>query len=174
MATKTLVKNCPHCNKVVEQRAYASWGRQPSDEDRWQFGTPLRLCPHCGKLFIDKDRQELALTGPRKQDLAVVGQASLRLAAMGVVLGALLLVGRLYVFAGIAFGVAVVTLAADAALYPTRKKKLEIERQASEKRLSDPDYARALKKAGYDIPERYLAGKDGGGSGQQGDTAGGK
>ena len=27
---------------------------------------------------------------------------------------------------------------------------------ASEKRLSDPDYARALKNAGYDIPDRYL------------------
>ena len=51
MAMKTLVKNCPFCKKVVEQRAYASWGRQPSEEDKWLFGTPLKLCPHCGKLF---------------------------------------------------------------------------------------------------------------------------
>ncbi|MBR2797991.1 MAG: hypothetical protein IKF98_06615 [Clostridia bacterium] len=156
MAMKTLVKNCPFCKKVVEQRAYASWGRQPSEQDKWLFGTPLRLCPHCGKLFIDKDIQELAITGPRRQDTAIVGQASLRLALMGVVLGALLLIGRLNVLAYIAFGVALVTVGADAALYPTRQKKLEAERLASEKRLSDPGYARALKNAGYDIPERYL------------------
>ena len=156
MAMKTLVKNCPFCKKVVEQRAYASWGRQPSEQDKWLFGTPLRLCPHCGKLFIDKDIQELAITGPRRQDTAIVGQASLRLALMGVVLGALLLNGRLNVLAYIAFGVALVTVGADAALYPTRQKKLEAERLASEKRLSDPRYARALKNAGYDIPERYL------------------
>ena len=156
MAMKTLVKNCPFCKKVVEQRAYASWGRNPSEQDKWLFGTPLRLCPHCGKLFVDKDRQELAITGPRKQDLAVIGPASLRLALMGVVLGALLLLGKLNVFAWIAFGVALATLIADAALYPTRRKKLEVERQASEKRLSDPRYAQALKNAGYDIPQRYL------------------
>ncbi len=157
MAMKTLVKNCPFCKKVVEQQAYASWGRQPSEQDKWLFGSPLRLCPHCGKLFIDKDRQELAITGPRKQDMAVVGPASLKLALMGVVLGGLLLVGRLNVLACIAFGVALATLVADAALYPTRQKKLKAERVASEKRLSDPSYAQALKNAGYDIPERYLS-----------------
>ena len=156
MAMKTLVKNCPFCGKVVEQRAYASWGRQDSEQDKWLFGTPMRLCPHCGKLFIDRDRQELAITGPRKQDMAVIGPASLRLALMGVVLGALLLVGKLNALAYIAFGVALATLPADAAQYPTRQKKLKTERAASEKRLSDPDYARALKNAGYGIPEHYL------------------
>ena len=156
MPMKTLVKNCPFCKKVVEQRAYASWGRQPSEQDKWLFGTPMRLCPHCGKLYIDRDMQELAITAPRKQDMAVIGPASLRLALMGVILGALLLIGRLNVFAYIAFGVALATLVADAALYPTRQKKLAAERLASEKRLSDPKYARALKNAGYDIPERYL------------------
>ena len=156
MAMKTLVKNCPFCKKVVEQRAYASWGRKPSEEDKWLFGTRLKLCPPCGKLYVDKDIQELAITGPRKQDTAFVGPVSLRIALMGVVLGALLLIGRLTVFACIAFGVALATLVADAALYPTRQKKLAAERVASEKRLSDPDYARALKNAGYDIPDRYL------------------
>ena len=87
MAMKTLVKNCPFCKKVVEQRAYASWGRKPSEEDKWLFGTPLKLCPHCGKLYVDKDIQELAITGPRKQDTVFVGPASLRIALMGVALG---------------------------------------------------------------------------------------
>ena len=160
MAVKTLVKNCPFCKKVYEQRSYATWGRQPTDEDSWLFGTPLKLCPHCKKLFIDKDVQELAITGPRKQDTAIIGPASLRLAVMGAILGAALLIGRLTAFALIAFGVALATLIADAALYPARRKKLEVERQASEKRLSDPEYAAALKRAGYDIPERYLNKED--------------
>lgn len=156
MPMKTLVKNCPFCNKVYEQRSYAVWGRQPTDEDRWLFGTPFVLCPHCGKLFVDKDRQELAITGPRKQDTAVIGPASLRLALMGAILGVALLLARQTVLALIAFGVAAATLIADAALFPTRRKKLENERTASEKRLSDPEYIRALKRAGYVVPEKYL------------------
>lgn len=156
MAMKTITKNCPFCKKVVEQRSYATWGREPKEEDKWVFGTPLKLCPHCKKLFIDRDVQELAITGPRAQDRAIVGPASVRLALMGAVLGAVLLIGRQTAFALIAFGVALATLAADAALCPTRRRRLEAERRASEKRLSDPDYARALKRAGYAVPDRYL------------------
>ena len=59
MAMKTLVKNCPFCKKVVEQRAYASWGRKPSEEDKWLFGTPLKLCPHCGKLEFFSGKAEV-------------------------------------------------------------------------------------------------------------------
>ena len=156
MGMRTLVKNCPACGKVVEQRSYAFWGRQPTDEDRWLFGSPMRLCPHCNKLYVDRDIQELAITGPRRQDTRVVGPASLRIAAMGAVLGGLLLVGKQTVFALIAFGVALATLVADAALCPTRRRKLEVERAASEKRLENPDYVSALVRAGYAIPERYL------------------
>lgn len=159
MAMKTLVKNCPFCKKVVEQRAYAVWGRQPTEEDKWLFGTPMKLCPHCGKLYIDRDMQELAITGPRKQDTAVVGPASLRLGLMGGVLGGLLLAIGQTTLALIAFGVALATLVADVALCPTRRRKLAAEKIASQKRLSDPDYARALKRAGYDIPQEYLDGK---------------
>lgn len=158
MRTRTLVKNCPFCGKVYEQRSYISWSREPKDEERWLFGTPLILCPHCNRLFIDKDRQELALTGPRRQDTAVIGPASLRLGILGAALGAVLLIPGQTALALIAFGVAAATLIADAALYPTRRKKLENERAASEKRLSNPEYARALKRAGYEIPGKYLDG----------------
>lgn len=156
MPMKTLVKHCPFCKKVYEQRGYFTKGREPTDEERWLFGSPMRLCPHCGKLFVDKDMQELAITPPRRQDTAAVSQASLRLVILGVALGAILFVAGLRTFALIALGVAMATLIADLALYPTRMKKLENERRASEKRLENPDYAAALKRAGYDIPERYL------------------
>ena len=158
MRTKTLVKNCPFCRKVYEQRSYISWGKDPLDEERWLFGTPLVLCPNCGKLFIDKDRQELAITGPRRQDTAVIGPASIRLGLLGAVLGAIFLIAGQTALGLIALCVAAATLAADAALFPTRRRKLENERIASEKRLSDPEYALALKRAGYEIPEKYLNG----------------
>ena len=62
-------------------------------------------------------------------------------------------------FAIVAAAVAVVYLAMDLGMYPMRMGKLKKEREASEKRLSDPDYARALKRAGIDVPERYLKGE---------------
>lgn len=158
MAIKTITKTCPFCGKVYEQRSFNVRSRKSelTAEDRWLFGTPMKLCPNCKKLFIDKDVQELAITGPRARDKALINPTSRTLTLMGLILGAILWFGGLKTLALIAVGVGVLCAAMDLALYPSRMKRLERERQASEKRLSDPDYARALKKAGYDIPERYL------------------
>ncbi len=156
MASKRLTKTCPHCRKVYETRTVSAWGRQPTAEDCWVFGMPLKSCPNCHRLFIDRDVQELALTPPRRQDTAPVGGSTLRVAALGAVLGAVLYAGGQPVPAMVAGGAAVLSVVADLALYPYRMKKLEAERAASRKRLSDPAYARALKDAGYAVPEEYL------------------
>ena len=157
MAIQSITKNCPFCGKIYEQRSFNTRRRgEVTDEDRWVFGSPMKICPGCKKLFIDRDVQELAITGTRKRDRALINPATRTLSLMGLILGGLLYLAKLKVFALIAAGVGVLCAAVDVALYPTRMKKLERERQASEKRLSNPDYARALKKAGYDIPERYL------------------
>lgn len=156
MPMKTLVKNCPHCGKVCEQRAYMARGREGTDEDRWLFGTPLKLCPNCRELYIDRDMQEMAITPPRKRDTALVGASTLKIAGLGAILGTAMHLGKLHTLGWITWGVALATLAADLALYPTRMGKLKREKQASEQRLSDPKYALALKRAGYDVPERYL------------------
>lgn len=156
MAIKTITKTCPFCKKVYEQRSFNSRGKTVTDEERWLFGSPLKMCSNCKRLFIDKDMQEIALTGARAQDKALVTAGSVKLALMGLGLGALMLIARLPVFGYISIGVGVACAIADFALYPTRMKKLENERQASEKRLSDPNYARILKKAGYSIPAKYL------------------
>ena len=156
MAIKTITKTCPFCKKVYEQRSFNSRGKTVTDEERWLFGSPLRMCSHCKQLFFDKDVQELAITGPRKQDKALITPGSAKLALMGILLGVLMFVAKLTVFAIIAAAVGVLCGIADLCLYPTRMKKLEKERQASEKRLSDPKYARMLKNAGYDVPGKYL------------------
>lgn len=156
MAIKTITKTCPFCKKVYEQRSFNARGKVVTDEERWLFGSPLRMCPNCKQLFIDKDMQELAITGPRKQDSAIITPGSRKLALMGVILGVLMYVAGLHIFGYITGGVGVACGIADLAFYPTRLKKLERERQASEKRLSDPNYARMLKNAGYSIPEKYL------------------
>ena len=156
MAIKTITKTCPFCKKVCEQRSFNARGKTVTDEERWLFGSPLRMCPHCKQLYIDKDVQEMAITGLRKQDKALITAGSRKLALMGIVLGIVMYLLDLRVFGYIALGVGVLCGIADLALYPMRMKKLEKERQASEKRLSDPKYARMLKEAGYDIPEKYL------------------
>ena len=156
MASKRLTKTCPHCRKVYETRTVSAWGRQITAEDRWVFGMPLKSCPSCHRLFIDPDVQELALTEPRKKDKALVSGGSLRLAALGVALAAVLYAGGQRATALAIGGVAVLTVIADLALYPYRMKKLDREREASRQRLSDPAYAKALKDAGYKVPEAYL------------------
>lgn len=156
MATNTITKTCPFCRKVYEQRSFYCRGKTVTEEERWLFGSPMRMCPHCKKMFCDKDVRELAITGMRKQDKAFITPGSLKVSAMGIILGGLMLLAKLTTFGYIAMGVGLLWGVADLCLYPTRMKKMEKERQASEKRLSDPAYARMLKNAGYEVPQRYL------------------
>ena len=159
MAIKTITKTCPFCKKIYEQRSFNSRGKTVTDEERWLFGSPLRMCPHCKQMFFDKDVQEIAITGMRRQDKAFITSGSLKLAVMGIILGILMFIAKLTTFAAIAASVGLLCGIADLCLYPTRIKKLEKERQVSEKRLSDPGYARMLKNAGYEVPEKYLKGE---------------
>lgn len=156
MAVKTITKACPFCNKIYEQRSFNARGKEITEEERRVYGTPLKICPNCKRLFIDKDVQELAISGSCKRDRQLINPGTRTLTLMGLILGALLYLGDAKPFACVAAGVGVLCAVVDVALYPSRMKRLERERQASEKRLSDPDYARALKKAGYTIPDKYL------------------
>ncbi len=161
MPVKSLVKNCPYCRHVYEQRSYVAQSRTPADEDRWLFGSPMKMCPNCHKMFVDQDMQELAITRPRKRDTVLINASTVKIALIGAVLGAgLIFLAHQTELGLIAFGVALATVIADLALYPNRMKKLEREREASEKRLSNPDYARMLQKAGYHVPEKYLKQED--------------
>ena len=156
MPMKQLTKKCPHCGIVYDQRPIGRWGKKLTPEDQWVYGSPLRMCKNCQKLFMDKDYRELAFTPLRSYDKAPITSTTYLILAAGGILGLLMYVGGQSTFAIIAWAVAIAYLVADLALYPGRLKKLEKEKQASEKRMSDPKYAQALKNAGFDIPDRYL------------------
>ena len=156
MAVQQITKKCPYCQKIYEQRACGGFGRKSAPEDIWVFGSPMKLCSNCKRIFIDKDVKELAITPPRKADLAKVTASTRSLLVLGALVTLLLLLLGQRAFAWVAGAIALVYLLADLALYPVRMGKLRKERAASEARLSDPEYARALKKAGIDVPEKYL------------------
>ena len=157
MSMQHLTKKCPYCGRIYEQRSYGSVGRKkPAPEDAWVYGSPMKLCGNCKRIFIDMDVKELAITELRKSDTAKITASTRTLLPMGALVALLLYVLGQPTFAIVAAAVAVVYLAMDLGMYPMRMGKLRKERAASEKRLSDPDYARALKKAGIDVPERYL------------------
>ena len=156
MSVQQITKKCPYCGKVYEQRACGGFGRKPLPEDVWVYGSPMKLCANCKRIFIDKDVKELAITELRKSDTAKITANTKTLLPMGALVAVLLYVLGQPTFAIVAAAVAVVYLAMDLGMYPMRMGKLRKEREASEQRLSDPDYARALKKAGIDVPERYL------------------
>ena len=157
MSMQHLTKKCPYCGRIYEQRSYGSVGRKkPAPEDAWVYGSPMKLCGNCKRIFIDMDVKELAITELRKSDTAKITANTKMLLPMGALVAVLLYVLGQPTFAIVAVAVAVVYLAMDLGMYPMRMKKLRREREASEKRLSDPDYARALKKAGIDVLERYL------------------
>lgn len=44
------IPHCPACGK----------GRQPSPENRWCYGSPIKTCPHCGCEYYDERYTELA------------------------------------------------------------------------------------------------------------------
>ena len=156
MSMQHLTKKCPYCGRIYEQRSYGSVGRKPAPEDAWVYGSPMKLCANCKRIFIDMDVKELAITELRKSDTAKITANTKMLLPMGALVAVLLYVLGQPTFAIVAVAVAVVYLAMDLGMYPMRMGKLRKEREASEKRLSDPDYARALKKAGIDVPEKYL------------------
>ena len=156
MSMQQITKKCPYCGRVYEQRACGGFGRKPQPEDVWVYGSPMKLCENCKRIFIDKDVKELAITELRKSDTAKITANTKMLLPMGVIVAVLLYALGQPTFAIVAAAVAVVYLAMDLGMYPMRMGKLKKEREASEKRLSDPEYAWALKKAGIDVPERYL------------------
>ena len=156
MAVQQITKKCPYCGKVYEQRTCGGYVRKSAPEDVWVYGSPMKLCPNCKRIFIDKDVKELAITELRKSDKAKITANTRMLLPMGALVALLLYLLGQPTFAIVAAAVAVVYLAMDLGMYPMRMGKLKKEREASEKRLSDPDYARALKRAGIDVPERYL------------------
>lgn len=127
------------------------------------YGSPLHVCPECGKTYINAHYTEPALKPYRPQSIPTLLLASLPYALGFAALTGLIATlpvksfSAFLIAAGITFPVcwAVVFLY----LLLSRKryeKKRVAEWNASDQRLRRPEYASLLGTFGYNVPARYL------------------
>lgn len=157
MATYTS-KKCPHCGKTYE--TYSTYTKQYQDHS----GIPFRTCSNCGGRFIDKDIKEPALKPESFNEITVINC----IFAMFMPFGAagILLTIAAYNIGPTAVGLWVIAALLDifyvaSVIYFLIKRKKYNESAAREyeesyKRLKNPEYARALKDAGFDVPSWFL------------------
>lgn len=159
--------SCPNCKKAV----YSSTGRS------YFYGSPIRTCPYCNHRFTHFQFHEIAIEGIRKSDKAritfgetiqlIIATAFLALPIYffynifmvgskpdsidGIGFALLLILGTC--LPSVILGMSPI---AGLVGYKKRIEKLRQETIQSEKRLSNPEYARQLVKLGYSVPVKYL------------------
>ena len=157
MATHTR-KKCPHCGKTYE--TYSTYTKQYQNHS----GSPFRRCNNCGGSFVDKDIKEPALKPQSASEITVINCIFAFFIPFG---GAgILLTIAAYNLGSEAVGLWVVAALLDifyvsSVIYLLIKRKIynesaEKEYEASYNRLKNPEYARALKDAGFDVPSWFL------------------
>ena len=136
-------------------------------KDDYFYGSPIQTCPHCGRHYLDKHYHEPAVEG--FQEIDTSKKAALKEVWFYVLIAAVITVLNILSFvSGRIRPVLLILLAATAVLLfssigktlkvltGVRKKELEMQLQASEKRLEKKEYALVLKELGYQVPEKYL------------------
>lgn len=155
---------CPHCREVVS----------PFRLRRRRYGIPLRVCPYCKEVFLDKDRIEPALA-PRGFATVPLGHIVMVLVALSnfylvfssffraynVDIGLIGVTDTIQLaftydkdraFVGVLFlALGIYGVIRSLSYRPTPK---EVKR--SRERLSYPKYVLALDEAGYDVPRELL------------------
>lgn len=158
------VIRCPHCREIVA----------PLRIRKRRYGSPLRSCPYCDEVFVDKDRMEPAL--------APKGFASVPLGLFIIIITVIInLVADVYFFVitnDIDIGLVgvfntiylAITQNPDKAFTSVLFLALSLffiirslsyrptpkEVKKSKERLSNPRYVLALDEAGYDVPRDLL------------------
>lgn len=158
-------KRCPSCHKAI----------QIMQPDRGpNYGSPLRVCPFCGKGYVDNDYVELALKDPRKsfRRRSIVGRTAMIL-LRGLIIWVILFPVSLFLSSSLniealdidindraVIWLAVIAVAISTIIYfPTPKRmqrdseNLEKIWQESFRRLQNPFYVRDLQNASIFIPE---------------------
>ena len=157
MATYTR-KKCPYCGKTYE--TYSTYTKQYQNHS----GIPFVTCNHCGGHFIDQDIKEPALKPESANEITVVNCIFAMFMPWGL-MGILLTIGLMdydsppVVLCIIAAVLDIIYV--SSVIYFLIKRKIlneEAEREYAEsyKRLQNPEYARALKEAGFDVPSWFL------------------
>ena len=160
MATHTY-KKCPHCGKTYEH--YTTYSKNRQDHS----GSPFIKCRFCGGIIVDKDIKEPALKPYEKSEVTVVNCIFAMFYPWGL-MGIGLTIGilasnsssiALWIIAAILdiiyFSSVIFFLINRARI----NKSVEKEYEESYKRLQNPEYAKALKDAGFDVPSWFLKGQ---------------
>ena len=153
-------KKCPHCGHVYE--SYSTYG----NSRKIKHGIPFKTCLKCYKQFVDMDTIEPAL-----EPLDDSRVSFLRFAVGYLyLLGFLAITPILFLFAEdsqpyhrtiflILAGLLVLYIFLVIYSYFTQDsalKEIRNEYQQSLDRLNDREYARALDKAGFNVPNKFL------------------
>ena len=154
---KYKTKSCPYCNHTytILDSAY------------FQYGSPIRTCKRCGKIFIDKDYHEIAVEGitwaTRQHLKNKVSNSSIAglIISLFIFLGGILNNASEYASillwgGGLLGALSIWCIIDDIKKYHSFVEDIEKEKAASRARLSVPAYASALKELGYDVPMKYL------------------
>lgn len=138
-------KRCPHCNE-----AYAFW--KPKNE--YEYGSPVRACSHCGKIFIDRRYREIAITGVDNIDKRRFSLEMLISAVLGAIFAySGFLHSNIYAIAGGLVATVVFTgmVAYDASTFQSRQTYIQQQTTESFKRMSDPNYLETLDFYGFNV-----------------------
>lgn len=157
MATYTH-KRCPHCGKLYE--TYSTHTKNFSNHS----GSPFLTCKFCGKTFVDKDIKEPALKPYSDSGFSIFNCIFAFFWPFGV--AGIILTGCTISPETSSVGVGIAALIVDAIYLlltghsiKNRKqlqKENKQEYEQSLERLKKPQYAMALKKAGFKVPEQFL------------------
>lgn len=145
---------CPHCKTVLRYSKTAS-------------GSPFGTCPKCGQPYVDRECYEPALKPYKKETTA-------SLLALSVFVGSLFSFGALMFYyicsaargvsgaeALIVYAVAFCIITGYIFIRMNKSRDEDDARalkewEASDARLQNKEYALAVKKAGFDVPDKYL------------------
>lgn len=154
-----ITNRCPHCKKVVSR---------VNSLTRYSSGNPFRVCPHCGGTYVDTDCTEPALTKYKELGMTACIVVAL-FNWLFIAFGAMLVIaigyfGSFYEFDVLHLYLSV-GIGAVAAIWLFKSKRAGLKEenkeryrlwQESDARLRNYEYACALKKAGFKVPQEYL------------------
>lgn len=151
-------KKCPQCGKIYE--SYSTYTKHYQNHS----GSPFLTCKSCGGTFVDKEIKEPALKPYTGEGLELWRCFFVFLMPWGLA-GILAIICATnseeytliatilsIVFMGIYIALTIYTIV-NRAKFIAEDREEYIE---SEKRLQNPQYAKALKDAGFDVPSKYL------------------
>lgn len=148
---------CPHCKYILRYT-------------KTESGSPFGICPKCGQPYVDRDCYEPALKPHKKEttfQILLMSAWGAAFVGIGVVMAyfILFLMSSEMAFSNtIAGGLFIASFCAAAIFFFKRFNESRDEDdarslkewEASDARLKNRDYALAVAKLGFDVPDRYL------------------